>query len=77
MHRILIVRDANTGLDLRQKEVMLDLEQLQLHNWKYIKLFYNDFFALTTVSGNYYNPSLGEILFSKLPKELGKKIHKA
>lgn len=53
------------------------LEQLQLHNWKYIKLFCNNFFALIAVSGNYYNLVLGKRLFSKLPGELGKKIHKA
>lgn len=56
---------------------MRDLKQLQITNWKYIKYFCNDFFALTAVSGNYYNPELGEHPFSKLSGELEKEIHKA
>lgn len=55
---MLIARDANTGLDLRQKKAMRNLEQLQLLNWTYIKPFCNDFLSLTSVSTNYYNLEL-------------------
>lgn len=39
IHQLLIVRDANTGLDLRQKEAMRNMKQLQLLNWNYVKPF--------------------------------------
>lgn len=77
MHMILTARDTNTCLDIRQREAMRDLEQLQLFDWSYIKQFCNDFFSLTVVSGNYYNPDLGEHLFSKLLRDLVKEIHKS
>lgn len=76
MHMILTARDANTRLDLRQKEAMRYLEQLQINNWKYIKPFCNGFIMLTAISGNYYNPDLGEKHFSKLLRELGKEYIK-
>lgn len=60
VHRLLTTRDANTSLVLRQKEVIKDLEQLQLYNWNQIKLFYNNFLALIALSKNYCYPTLGE-----------------
>lgn len=54
--KILAIKNAYTELDLRQKKVMKNLEQLQLLNWNWINPFVMTSLSLTIVSRNYYNP---------------------
>ena len=77
MHRIITGREVNTGVTIRQQEAMRDLEQIQLLDWKYIIKFLKEFLHYATISGNYYSAEIGNRLFSKLPGDLGKEIHKS
>lgn len=77
IHTILTGRDVNTGITIRQQEAMRDLEQIQLLDWRYIIKFLKEYLHYATISGNYYNIEVGNRLFSKLPGDLGKEIHRS
>lgn len=66
----------NTGYDKQQAEAIKKLEQLQIRDWKYIKPFLQDFMYYSSVARYYYDKSIGEKLFLKLPAPLGNQIHK-
>lgn len=73
---LLASKDPNIGSQQLQEDALRKLEQLQLKDWKYIKPFLQDFFYLTTVSGNTFNREISEKIFTKLPGPLGLQIAK-
>ena len=49
--RIINGGDTLSGLTIKQNEALRDLEQLQLHDWKKVVFFLNDFVHLAAISG--------------------------
>jgi len=67
----------NVGQDLAlQMDAMRTLEQLQLKDWRNVKKFLNDFFFYCNMAGCYYETSIADKLFLKLPGPLGQEIYK-
>lgn len=79
------VRYENNNLELMksgsssnasQVDAIRKLEQLQIKTWSEIKPFYQDFMYYSTKAGCFYDKTIGEKLFLKLPEPLGSIIHK-
>ena len=64
--------DPNSGHITIQQEALLHLEQIQIKDWKYIKEFYQSYYHFCAISRNGFNQELGENLFRKLPRTLGR-----
>lgn len=64
------------GWNRQQQEAKRRLEQLQIKHWKFIKPFLQDFFYYSTLAGCFYDQTIGDKLFLKLPDPLGTEIRK-
>ena len=66
--------DPNSGHITLQQEELLHLEQMQIKDWKYIKEFCQTYYHFCAISRNGFNQELGEKLFRKPPRTLGREI---
>ena len=55
--------DPNSIHITLQHEALLNLEQIQIQDWKYIKEFCQSYYNFCVISGNGFNQELGENLF--------------
>lgn len=53
---------------------MARLEQLQIHKWKYISKFCDDFISIASQTGRAFDPEIADKFFRKLPGALGLEI---
>ena len=61
---------------MHYQDAIRRLEQIQIKNWTFIKPFLQDFMYYSTRAGCFYDKTIGEKLFMKLPEPLGSIIHK-
>ena len=66
--------DPNLGHITIQQEALLHLEQMQIKDWKNKKELCQSFYHICAISGNGFNQELGEKLFIKFPRTLGREI---
>ena len=66
--------DPNSRHITLQQEALLNLEQMQIKDWKYIKEFCQTYYHFCAISGNGFNQELGKKLFRKLLGTLGREI---
>ncbi|KAH7659690.1 hypothetical protein IHE45_16G047200, partial [Dioscorea alata] len=68
--RLLLLEDSpNANYGQQQIESIKKLEQLQIKNWTFIKPFLLDFMYYSSIAGCFYDKTIGEKLFMKLPDE--------
>ena len=73
---LLLGTQPNTGVETHQQDAIRKLEQIQIKNWIFIKPFLQNFMYYSTIAGCFYDQTIGENFFMKLPKPLGSIIHK-
>ena len=71
---LIIGEDPNSGHITQQQEALLHIEQMQIKDWKYLKELCQTYYHFCAISRNRFNQELGEKLFRKLPRTLGRKI---
>ena len=71
---IITGQDPNIGSTIVQKDALTQLERLAIGHFEYIVDFTNEYYYLTTISGNAFNPVIGDKMLDKLPGALGKEI---
>ena len=73
---LLLGTQPNTSVGTHQVDAIRKLEQIQIKKWIFIKPFLQDFMYYSTIAGCFYDQTIGEKLFMKLPEPLGSLIHK-
>ncbi|KAH7666057.1 hypothetical protein IHE45_13G076200 [Dioscorea alata] len=67
--RLLLLEDSpNANYGKQQVDAIKKLEQLQIKNWTFIKPFLLDFMYYSSIAGCFYDKTIGEKLFLKLPE---------
>ena len=64
---LLVGSQPNAGVGKQQQEAIRKLEQIQIKKWIFIKPFLQDFMYYSTLAGCFYDKTIGEKLFMKLP----------
>ena len=64
---LLVGSQPNAGVGKQQQEAIRRLEQIQIKKWIFIKPFLQDFMYYSTLAGCFYDKTIGEKLFMKLP----------
>ena len=71
---IITGQDPNIGSTMVQRDALTQLERLSIDHFEHIVDFTNEYYYLTTISGNAFNPAIGDKMLDKLPGALGKEI---